>query len=200
MLCLRYHRIPQQDTFHADLKVFSVSSKRFYNTKLTGALGLERVAGLTFLSFRDKTFPRNFLAQLESWKVKLGVNVPPLVLHSPTLTLVLTHTLCMRGKNVLITFLCRRPYIFNAHLFFSFIRMSYISLNLWAWGLTGTSPLDKVSVDSPWSFDFTKDTEPLCAAWYPTESVSATEVFLPSNFWLFLIRSFILWLLCLYAT
>lgn len=144
MLCLRYHRVPQRDTFHADLKVFSVSSKRFYNTKLTGALGLERVAGLTFLSFRDKTFPRNFLAELESWKVKLGVNVPPLVLHSPTLTLVLTHTLCMRGKNVLITFLCRRPYIFNAHLFFSFIRMSYISLNLWAWGLTATSPLEKV--------------------------------------------------------
>lgn len=66
MLCLRYHRVPQQDTFHADLEVFFVSSKRFYNTKLTGALGLERVAGLTFLSFRDKTFPRNFLAELES--------------------------------------------------------------------------------------------------------------------------------------
>lgn len=50
-----------------------------------------------FFFFRDKTVPRNFLAELESWKVKLGVNVPPAgpSFADPDASF---HTCCSRGK------------------------------------------------------------------------------------------------------
>lgn len=101
-LCLRFF-IPEQKQlrrFVLTPEVFLSKQRKVCKTKLWGALGLERVAGLTFerfVFFRDKTVPRNFLAELESWKVKLGVNVPPAgpSFADPDASF---HTCCSRGK------------------------------------------------------------------------------------------------------
>lgn len=108
VLCLHFNRILQLIQFWIftlTLKFSYCRQKKVCKIKLRGALGLERVAVCRFdlLSFRDKKVSRNFLVELESWKLELGINI------------LYSQSLCSR-ENVLITFLCRRLYICNTNL------------------------------------------------------------------------------------
>lgn len=99
--------------FYADHEVFLSEQDDVRKDKLSGALVLQRVAGLTLLSFRDKTV-WNFLAELESWKIPPGASTPPPTprwsfAHRPRH--FYSHTL-REEENVLITFLGKRPFVY----------------------------------------------------------------------------------------